>query len=180
MISALTSILDPSEQALIGRKGGAYLLTFSFELGPHDFSTQARIQDYWLSRWFQLSSTPVQGLYGTRGGVFGNLFAFDIRKILTELLIEIEGNTLHSRLRVDFRYQIMSEWNLVEYKLEQLLFRNTMLGRSTPPSLLQMQQARLASQLAWVLAAKLERFPAEFLEDVLALTDCGLPQFQAL
>ena len=180
VISALTSILDPSEQALIGRKGGAYLLTFSFELGPQDYLTETRVQEYWSGRWFHLKSTPVSGLYGTRGGVFGNLFACDIRKILTELLIEFEGTILHCRLRVDFRYQIMSEWNLVEYKLEQLLFRNAMLERLPPPNLLQMQQARLASQLAWVLAGKLERFPKEFLEDVLSLTDGGTPQFQVL
>ena len=180
MISVLTSILDPTEQALISRKGGSYLLTFSFDLGPHDFLKEARIQDYWAGRWFELKSTPVGGLYGTRGGLFGNLFACDIRKILTELLIEFEGSTVHSRLRLDFRYQIMSEWNLVEYKLEQLLFRTALLQRHPPPTLLQMQQARLASQLAWVLAGKLERFPAEFLEDVLALTDGGIPQFQVL
>jgi hypothetical protein len=153
-------------------------LDFRFELDHWGSRERRCAESYWASRAFELQGTPVEGYYGRRGDFYGNLFAFDIRKICSEVLVEFADGIVHSRLRIDFRFQIMSEWNLIEYKMEQLLFRNALLGVEPPSFLAEIRPTRLWSQLYWTFFFKRQASPNEYLEDMLVLTEGGTPIFE--
>ena len=177
---AESGFIRPQELAYVGKKGGSYLLTFSFSLSHWDQRYLELSWDYWSSRYFELKSTPQGGMYGRRGSVQGNLFSADIRKVMGEILLEHSQGMVTSQVRLDFRYQIMTEWDLLDYKLEHLLYRRALLGLPKPDFISNLDRARFVGQIKWMLWSSLDRFPEEYTDGILELTDHGLPTIEAL
>lgn len=172
--------LSPLELSYVGRKGGNYLLHYTFTLPRWDEHLAQISRHYWMGRWFDLKNTPHGGFYGRRGSTQGNLFASDIRKVLGEMLLEWRDGVVISQLRIDFRYQVMTEWDLMEYKLEQLLFRRALSGLPEPEFLKSLDRARFVSQVKWMFWTSLDGFPQEFTDSVMSLVGDGIPWVDCL
>lgn len=180
MRSDLEILFDQSERSYIGTQGGDYLVEYCFELAGWDLESKRRLYHYWReSRWFELKSTPSQlHFYGTRGHLLGNLFSFDIRKLRSELLVEVEGSRINSRVRLDFSHQQMSEWDMLFLKLEHVLFRDACRGLSNEVLLQRLKAARRPAQFGWVLSGgrRMESLPAEIVSEIVRLSGGNLPR----
>jgi hypothetical protein len=89
-----------------------------------------RMMSYWRSRGFIFTETTDDFLKATRGSLWGNLTAFDSKKLLCTLSIARTSHTeVLCLLEIDTRYQIIVEWNRRYWELEfdtleSFLFRN--------------------------------------------------------
>ncbi|MBI3927464.1 MAG: hypothetical protein HY319_18140 [Armatimonadetes bacterium] len=168
------SLCSPEELALLGCRAGKYLIHYAFQAGAWDSGTQERARAYWASRRF---STRGEGatLRGWRGAVLGNLLSFDISRLMAELRVAGDaGGWVDCELHVDFDYQEMAPWNLVDFKLEPLLFREHLLGRPRPHFLGRMGWKRLPSQLAWCVGIRVaDPVPPELKASIAELGDGG-------
>ena len=114
------------------------LVRFSFDDGPR--ADRAASWDtavgYWESRGFRCALAGADRFVGRRGDWFGNLFSFDVRRLVCDLDVRRDDARGWSiRLLVEGAFQILTEWNLGELALEPLLFRRALLGLPPPPQL---------------------------------------------
>lgn len=171
----------PHEKELLDIRGETLLVDYSFPIDLRDELSQETLKAYWRSRRFQLEAGGGGNLwYGHRGSLIGNLFAFDVRKRLAELLIEEHGGLLTARLLLDFRFQIVTEWDILDHKLEMIMFRCALEGRPLPEFFRQLPLKRLPSQAAWLFFGTLNTdlgkcCPKEYHQELLLLADGQLP-----
>jgi len=128
------------------------LVRFSFDDGP---PRGARGWDdavaFWESRGFRCGEAGTDHVVGRRGGWFGNLFSFDLQRLVCDLDLRRDADRRWSvQLLLEGAFQILTEWNLGELVLEPLLFRRAMLGLPPPPDL---QRYREATRRASVVSS---------------------------
>jgi hypothetical protein len=120
------------------------LVSFSFDDGPRagPASGWDAAVAYWESRGFRCSSVGEDRLVGRRGNWMGNLFSFDVQRLVCDLDVRRDTARVWSiRLLVEGAFQILTEWNIGELMLEPLLFRRSLLGLPPPPDLARYRAA---------------------------------------
>jgi hypothetical protein len=100
----------------------------SFAIPSWDAVFVSRVVDYWRSRGMKFANTRGPVLEARRGSILGNLFSFDMSKLLTRLTIS-ETSTSHVEAvrDVDSRYQQITEWNHEYWRLELETFESVVL-----------------------------------------------------
>lgn len=177
-----TSAILPHEQDLLNRKDDLLLVDYSFPADLTNDLTRATLAAYWRSRRFDLRENREGNIWlGRRGNLMGNLFAFDVRKRLSQVLIEAHDGYVTARLLLDFQFQIVTEWDLLDHKLEMGLFRCAMEQRPLPEYFRQLPYKRLPSQAAWLFFGCFSVFlgrccPAEYHEELVHLCRGELPE----
>ncbi|MDX1931607.1 MAG: hypothetical protein SFU56_03290 [Capsulimonadales bacterium] len=97
---------------------------------PWNDGVRERIMSYWRDRHFLFIETDGDFLLARRGSLWGNLTAFDPRKLKTELSIARTTPTeVMCLLEIDPQYQVITEWNVRFWELEletleSFLYRN--------------------------------------------------------
>ncbi|HEY7375177.1 MAG TPA: hypothetical protein VIF57_23650 [Polyangia bacterium] len=114
---------------------------------------------FWEGRGFRCASAGADRVVGRRGDWFGNLFSFDVQRLICDLDLRRESARGWSiRLLLEGAFQYFTEWNLGELVLEPLLFRRAMLGLPMPPDLAryraETRRASVVSALSLTLAGK--------------------------
>lgn len=129
-----------------------YIVRFTFDDGPPgDEAVWERAAGYWEGRGFRCGLADVDHLVGRRGTWLGNLFAMDVGRLICDLDVRREDERRWSlRHVVEGAFQYLTEWNLGELGLEQLLFRRALLGLPPPPYL---ERYRAATRRASVLGS---------------------------
>ena len=135
------------------------LVRFSFDDGPPRAGGTGleTAVAYWESRGFRCATPGGDRIVGRRGNWFGNLFSFDVRRLVCDLDVRRDASRAWSiRLLLEGAFQILTEWNIGELILEPLLFRRALLGLPTPPDLARYQaatrRAAVVSSLSLTLA----------------------------
>jgi len=173
--------LFPEEVKLLNRKGGSYLLHYQFPIDYWGAQRCEALVKFWESRKFRLKSAENSAVWhGTRGTIWGNLLAFDVRKRLSEVLIEISETDIVCRHLLDFRHQIVTHWDILDHKLELVLFRCALEGKPLPDYFKKLSLSRLPSQIGWTFVGVLtggigDRAPNRFHEELIQLADGLLP-----
>jgi hypothetical protein len=114
------------------------LVRFQFDDGPP--AVRAGGWDtavaWWEGRGFRCARADGERVVGRRGDWLGNLFSFDVQRLVCDLdLRRADARTWSIRLLLEGAFQYFTEWNLGELVLEPLLFRRAMLGLPPPPDL---------------------------------------------
>ena len=137
------------------------LVRFSFDDGlpPDRGGGWDTAVGWWEGRGFRCAKAGTDRVVGRRGGWLGNLFSFDVRRLVCDLDLRRENARSWSiRLLLEGAFQYFTEWNLGELVLEPLLFRRAMLGLPTPPDLARYhvatRRASVLSALTLTIAAK--------------------------
>lgn len=176
-----SSAILPHEKHLLNLRDNLFLVDYSFPIDLRDELTRETLTAYWRSRRFFLEENREGTVWhGHRGSLFGNLFAFDVRKRLAEIFIEDHRGCLNVRLLLDFRFQIVTEWDILDHKLEMVLFRCALERRPLPDYFRQLPLKRLPSQVAWLMFGTLntglgKRCPKEYHQELLKLAAGDLP-----
>jgi len=142
------------------------LVRFSFDDGPAlagrgGWDTAFA---YWESRGFRCAHAADDRVVGRRGNWAGNLFSFDIERLVCDLdLRRYSPRAWSVQLLLEGAFQVLTEWNMGELMLEPLLFRRTMLGLPSPPDLgryrEETRRAAVASSLSLtILGRRLPEF----------------------
>jgi len=114
---------------------------------------------WWEARGFRCARTGPDRVVGRRGGWLGNLFSFDVQRLICDLDLRREGARAWSiTLLLEGAFQYFTEWNLGELVIEPLLFRRAMLGLPMPPDLARYRsatrRASVVSALTLTIAGK--------------------------
>jgi hypothetical protein len=133
------------------------LVRFAFDDAPtgsrRDWDT---VVAYWESRGFRCGRAGEDRVVGRRGDWLGNLFSFDLQRLVCDLDVRREGASRWSiQLLLEGAFQILTEWNLGELVLEPLLFRRAMLGLPPPPVLARYREATRRASVASSLSLTL-------------------------
>ena len=150
---------------MIVRFGTSLVVRFAFDDGPppdRDGGWDAAVR-FWEGRGFRCSEVEGDRLIGRRGGWLGNLFSFDVERLICHLDVRREAARNWSvRLLFEGAFQYFTEWNLNELVLEPLLFRRALLGLPTPRDLARFRAATRRASVASALTLTLlgRRFPA--------------------
>jgi len=128
------------------------LVRFSFDDGPPPGrAAWDTAVTFWESRGFRCGPAGDDRVVGRRGNWFGNLFSFDVQRLVCDL--DVRRNAARGwsvRLLMEGAFQVLTEWNLGELVLEPLLFRRTLLGLPPPP---QLERYRAATRRASVVSS---------------------------
>jgi hypothetical protein len=135
------------------------LVRFSFDDGPPRAggSGLETATAYWESRGFRCATTGTDRIVGRRGDWMGNLFSFDLRRLVCDLDVRRQGLRGWSiRILLEGAFQILTDWNIGELILEPLLFRRALLGLPMPPDIaryaVETRRATVRSFLTLTLA----------------------------
>jgi hypothetical protein len=137
------------------------LVRFSFDDAPvrdRGASWDAAVA-FWEARGFRCGAAGADRVVGRRGDWFGNLFSFDIQRLVCDLdLRRGAAGAWSVQLLLEGAFQYFTEWNLGELVLEPLLFRRAMLGLPMPPDLAryraETRRASVVSALSLTIAGK--------------------------
>ena len=104
---------------------------------------------YWESRGFRCARAADDRVIGRRGNWAGNLFSFEIERLVCDLDLRRESARAWSiRLLLEGAFQVLTEWNVGELMLEPLMFRRTLLGLPSPPDLSRYREATRRATVA--------------------------------
>ena len=99
-----------------------------FRVPIWDEAVKRNAIDFWSRRRITFSETSANTLVGTRGSLFGNLFTFDMSKLIANLKITAsEQNELHCVLHVNTVFQWITEYNRAWWNLEMETFESFLL-----------------------------------------------------
>jgi hypothetical protein len=141
-----------------------HLVRFSFDDGPPPArGGWDEAIAFWEGRGFRCGEAGADRVVGRRGGWLGNLFSFDVERLVCDLDLRRDPPRRWSvRLLVEGAFQYFTEWNRGELVLEPLLFRRALLGLPTPPELGRFRaatrRATVASALSFTILGR--RLPA--------------------
>lgn len=111
------------------RKYKNYIIKYSFSYPSWDEKDIKRSIAYWESRDFSCTSLSDQ-ISGTRGSEQGNLHSNDMTKLICVLrVIKTTSGKISSEMHLDGRFQYITEWNKLDFVLEQLQFKRYLLGK---------------------------------------------------
>jgi hypothetical protein len=140
------------------------LVRFDFDDGPvRPAASEGAGWDkaiaYWESRGFRCAIASDDRVIGRRGTWAGNLFSFDMERLVCDLDLRRESERAWSvRLLLEGAFQVLTEWNVGELMLEPLMFRRALLGLPTPPDLgryrAATRRASVASSLSLTLLGR--------------------------
>ena len=105
-------------------------LSRTLPLAHWDDGVRERLMQFWRGRGFTFIEADGDFLQAKRGSLWGNLTAFDSKKLLTTLAIARPSPVeVLCLLEVDTRFQTLVEWNHAYWQLEldtqeSFLFRN--------------------------------------------------------
>ncbi len=104
--------------------------------------------NYWESRHFKCQLIDKK-IFGKRGTTLGNLFSYDMTKLICDLQVEFEENSISIELLVDGKFQDITEVNLASFQIEQLLFPYYLKNIPTPSFLSEFLKFRNQSAIKW-------------------------------
>ena len=131
------------------------LVRFSFDDGlpPDRGGGWDTAVAFWQARGFRCGKVGGDRVVGRRGDWLGNLFSFDVNRLVCDLDVRRHDQRAWSiQLLLEGAFQYFTEWNLGELVLEPLLFRRAMLGLPTPPDLARYQAATRRASVASALS----------------------------
>jgi hypothetical protein len=125
---------------------------FSFDDAPAGWDAPwERATAYWEGRGFRCGLGDPEHLVGRRGTWLGNLFGMDVGRLVCDLTVgRTDDGRWSVRQVVEGAFQYLTEWNLAELGLEQILFRRALLGYPPPPFL---ERYRAATRRASVIGS---------------------------
>jgi hypothetical protein len=126
---------------------------YSFELPEGASASPLIVQSYWEVQRFACRPDGAGGLVGERGSLWGNLTAFDLRRLRCQLAVTVVERRMNCSLLMDTSFQFVSKWNDAELALELLMFRRTLLGLPAPAALDQFRSESRAATGKLVFSA---------------------------
>jgi hypothetical protein len=137
------------------------LVRFSFDDGPppdRGGGWDAAVA-WWQGRGFRCGRAGADRVVGRRGRWLGNLFSFDVQRLVCDLDLRCDGAGAWSvTLLLEGAFQYFTDWNLGELALEPLLFRRALLGLPPPADLARYhaatRRASVVSALSLTMAGK--------------------------
>lgn len=113
------------------------------------------VLSYWEVQRFACRPDGAGCLVGERGSLWGNLTAFDLRRLRCQLAVTVIERRVSCSLLMDTSFQFVSKWNDAELALELLMFRRTLLGLPAPAALDQFRNEIRAATGKLVFSATL-------------------------
>lgn len=120
---------------------------FSFENINDDIINKSI--EYWESRKFKYQYKNKE-IVGNRGNTFGNLFSFDMTKLICKLQVEFLENNISVEFTINSKFQILTDVNLASFKIEQLLFPYYLKNERYPEFLYEFMTFNNDSAVKWV------------------------------
>lgn len=92
-------------------------------------AARAKVVEFWQQHGFKLRQSSDFTLEGKRGHISGNLFSFDVRKLITKLSIawDCDRKVLFTALQVNTDYQILIDLDVEVFNTEMEIFKNFLL-----------------------------------------------------
>ena len=135
--------------------GKNYKIHYEFDIKSNQKKIEEVTKEYWHSRDFQFEEKQ-DVIYGKRGSISGNLFSFDMSKLICDLYINIKDN---KRISIDLilntQYQDITEVNLWDLKLEILMFQRFVNDLPKPDFLDEFIKFRNKSAILWTFTITL-------------------------
>ena len=125
-------------------------ILYSFEVEKLDEVKKGEVIQYWKSTGFYLEKSENMFL-GSRGSMLGNLFSFDMRKLLCKCEIEFSDNKITTNLIINTNFQDITEWNVHSFILELLLSKTTLYHDQIPAWSPWFWNKTKRSGLSWLL-----------------------------
>lgn len=122
---------------------------FSFE-NMNDEVVKESIK-YWESRRFKCQFENKK-IVGKRGNTFGNLFSYNMTKLICNLTVEFLENSIAVEFFVNGKFQDITEVNLASFEIEQLLFPYYLKNEPSPNFLNDFLIFRNKSALKWTFS----------------------------
>lgn len=129
--------------------GEDYKIKYQFGFDNESINIKDLSLNYWESRNFKCRMNNNK-LTGKRGNIFGNLFSFDMTKLICDLNVEfLDDKKVIVEFIVHGKFQDITEVNLADFKLEMLLFPKIIQNIPPPDFLLDFVKYRKTSNLKW-------------------------------
>lgn len=132
--------------------GEDYKLKYEFEFDNESINIKDISLNYWESRYFKCRINNNK-LTGKRGNIMGNLFSFNMTKLMCDLNVEfLNDKKVIVELIVHGKFQDITEVNLADFKLEMLLYPKTIQNIPPPDFLSDFVKYRKTANLKWTFS----------------------------
>ncbi len=128
-----------------------YRIKYKFPLDKTAGEAMKISLDYWKKRDFKCHLLNNK-IIGKRGSVIGNLFSFDMTKLICELNVEFEESNVLVEFIVNGKFQDITPVNLASFKIEQLLFPYFLENTEPPSSLNSFLKFRRQAAIKWTFS----------------------------
>lgn len=129
--------------------GEKYKIEYEFTFENESINIEDLSLEYWQSRNFKCQINQNK-LTGKRGNIFGNLFSFDMTKLICDLIVEFrEKNKIYVEFIVNGKFQDITDVNLADFKLEMLLYPKAIQNIPPPEFLTDFVKFREKEALKW-------------------------------
>lgn len=111
------------------------------------------IKEYWKTRNVALREGNDETLNGRRGGIFGNLFSFNMQKLITEISVKkISEKRIEAQLHITTTFQTITDSNRQYWEMEMKEFREYLAsGKLIPKEWQGYKKKARRSDIKWVL-----------------------------
>lgn len=104
----------------------------TIEIPNNDESIGQKIISFWESRDVKFNDISLNEYFGNRGSLFGNMFSYNMKKLITSVNIKIkDNNEINCKLDINTKYQHITDWNKEYWQLELETFENILLNNDS-------------------------------------------------
>jgi len=129
--------------------GKNYKIHYEFEIKSNKKNYEDGIIQYWKSRNFEFEDKS-DSYNGKRGSIIGNLFSFDMSKLISDLKIVVKENKkIITDLILNTQFQDITEVNLWDLKLELIMFQRFINDLPQPDFLDDFIKFKNKSAILW-------------------------------
>jgi hypothetical protein len=107
----------------------------SFVVPIWDELVKQKAITYWQRKRFKFTQTSGDTLFAKRGRWLGNMISADLTYMKAELSIKTASNAISCVMEVNTRFQKISEWDLMWWRLEMKTFESFLLQDDEQPEL---------------------------------------------
>ena len=128
-----------------------YRIRYNFSIENMNENVISKSIEYWESRRFKCQKENKK-IVGRRGNTLGNLFSFDMTKLICELRVEFLENNISVEFLVNGKFQDITDVNLASFEIEQLLFPYYLKNEPSPEFLDEFMIFRNKSAIKWTFS----------------------------
>ena len=98
----------------------------SFKVEKWDKETKKRVLSFWKDRGFSINKMLENTFEGKRGTIIGNIFSYDMSKIITKIKIKYIDGEIRCEYNIKKFGQIITKWNKKYWDLEVETFESVL------------------------------------------------------